>query len=41
MARVNVLKKNMQEREFSELTAEKAKLIIKTNSIRNSAELKK
>jgi len=39
MARGNVLKKIMQERKFPELAAEKAKLIIKTISIRNSAEL--
>jgi len=39
MALGNVLQKIVQERKFPELTAGKAKLIIKTISTRNFAEL--
>lgn len=39
IARVNLLKRIMQDRKFPEITAEKAKLITKTISTRNSTEL--
>jgi hypothetical protein len=39
MVRKNELQKIVQERKFPELTAGKAKLIIKTISTKNSTEL--